>query len=218
MKIRLFKICILILTASILTPCANGAQDAFEDPYAGYDEAAALDMDLEENLATPKVGKNEHKAIVKYVGAQADRLKNDYIVELMRNGEVMIVTVPTDKLFFPNDTLLMPEGPKVLKPLLRLLSDPEMYKLVFSVHTDDTGSPEYISELASARSQTIYSWLIDDQKIDERQFIINYDMGEIAPLVPNDTRANRSRNRRIEFFFVPGPKMITLAHNRKLKP
>jgi len=208
------------LIAAILTiSCAAWAKPGtFEDPYANYDEAEALDMDLEENLATPIVEKAEHKAVANYMKAQADRLKNDYIVELMRNGEVMVVTVPTDKLFFPNDTLLMPDGPKVLKPLLRLLSDPEMFKLVFAVHTDDTGSPEYISGLAYARSQTIYSWLIDDQKIDDRQFIINYDMGEISPLVPNDSRKNRSRNRRIEFFFVPGPKMITLAHSKKLKP
>ena len=54
-------------------------------------------------------------------------------------------------------------------------------------------------------------------KVNPDLFIINYDMGDSRPLTDNDTRDHRALNRRIEFFLVPGPKLITLAHTKKIK-
>lgn len=189
----------------------------FSDPYADYDETAALDMEIEENLATPVIQKPEKAPIVKYMTALAHQLKQRYKVETMRAGEVIVVTIPSDELFMPNDTLLSPDAPTLLRPLLPLFRDPDLFKLVYAVHTDNTGSPTYIENLASARNQSIYAWLIDVAKVNPDLFIINYDMGDSRPLVNNDTRAHRALNRRIEFFLVPGPKLITLAHNKKIR-
>lgn len=189
----------------------------FKDPYADYDETAALDMEIEENLATPIIQQEEKAPIVKYMTALAHQLKQRYKVETMRAGEVVVVTIPSDDLFLPNDTLLSPDAPSLLRPLLPLFRDPDLFKLVYAVHTDNTGSPEYIENLASARNQSIYAWLMDVAKVNPDLFIINYDMGDSRPLTDNNSRTNRALNRRIEFFLVPGPKLITLAHNKKLK-
>lgn len=191
--------------------------DDFKDPYADYDETAAFDMEIEENLATPVIQQPEKAPIVKYMTALAHQLKQRYKVETLRAGEVVVVTIPSDDLFLPNDTLLSPYAPTLLRPLLPLLRDPDLFKLVYAVHTDNTGSPSYIENLASARNQSIYAWLLDVAKVNPDLFIINYDMGDSRPLVDNDTRANRALNRRIEFFLVPGPKLITLAHTKKIK-
>lgn len=212
---------LLIRTGIILALCFGQAiaihADDFRDPYADYDETVALDMEIEENLATPVIQKPEKAPIVKYMTALAHQLKQRYKVETMRAGEVVVVTIPSDDLFLPNDTLLSPDAPSIMRPLLPLFRDPDLFKLVYAVHTDNTGSQSYIEDLASARNQSIYAWLMDVAKVNPDLFIINYDMGDSRPLVNNDTRSNRALNRRIEFFLVPGPKLITLAHEKKIK-
>ena len=206
-----------IIAAMLVGQSLHLHAEDFRDPYADYDETAALDMEIEENLATPVIQKPEKAPIVKYMTALAHQLKQRYKVETMRAGEVIVVTIPSDELFMPNDTLLSPYAPTLLRPLLPLFRDPDLFKLVYAVHTDNTGSPTYIENLASARNQSIYAWLMDVAKVNPDLFIINYDMGDSRPLVNNDTRAHRALNRRIEFFLVPGPKLITLDHNKKIR-
>ncbi|MCM1337598.1 MAG: OmpA family protein [Candidatus Amulumruptor caecigallinarius] len=203
------------LMAAVLPVTARG--DNFVDPYANYDESAALDMELEENLATPPVQPAEKEAVKRYMRALAQKLGQKYKVELMRGGEVVVVTIPTDALFLPNDTLLSPDAAAQLRPLLPLFHTADMFKLVYAVHTDDTGSESYNDDLSSARSQSIYAWLMEDGHVNQDIFIINYEMGDSRPLAPNDTRARRAANRRLEIFLVPGPRLITLAHEGKIR-
>lgn len=207
----------LLLALALPIALAALADGEFIDPYDDYDESAALDMELEENLATPVVQMAEHQAVANYMKAVARKLGQRYKVELLRKGEVAVVTIPSDDLFLPNDTLLSPYAPDRLRPMLPLFRDPDMFKLVYAVHTDDTGSEDYIDMLAAARNRSIYAWLTEDAKVNPELFIINYDMGETRPLKPNTTRANRALNRRVEIFIVPGPKLIHYAHDRKIK-
>lgn len=218
MRTRFFErpVIAVLLALTSFTVTAYAAGD-FTDPYEDYDESAALDMELEENLATPVVQQPEKAAVARYMNALAHKLKDRYKVETMRAGEVIVITIPSDDLFLPNDTLLSSHAPQLLRPLMPLFNDPDMFKLVYAVHTDNTGSPDYIDNLASARNQSIYAWLMDKAKINPDQFIINYDMGDSRPIVGNDTRAHRAMNRRLELFLVPGPKLITLAHQKKIK-
>ena len=95
-----------------------------------------------------------------------------------------------------------------------------MYKIVVALHTDDTGSEGYRQNLSTSRIYSVYDWLmdeIDEGKISEDIVIVPYAMGSNMPLVSNDTRKNRKENRRLEFYFIPGPKLIENALNKKLK-
>lgn len=216
MKIRYSNL-LIAAVALIVTTVASMSAAEFIDPYKDYDESKALDMEIEENLATPPVQLADKEPVKRYMKALAQRLSSKYKVELMRNGEVIVITIPTDRLFLPNDTLLSKEAPGQLRPLLPLFNTPDMFKLVYAVHTDDTGSESYTDELSSARSQSIYAWLMDEGHINPELFIINYDMGATRPMYSNDTRVNRAQNRRLELFLVPGPKLITMAHQGKIK-
>ena len=140
----------------------------------------------------------------------------------MRDDEVFVVTIPTDDLFLPNDTLLSQYSSKRLAPLLKFISsqDPMMYKVVYGIHTDDTGSTYYQEDLSQARSNSIYDWFmdnIDSGVLSEDLIIIPFAFGSDDPIRPNDTMKHRSENRRLEIFFIPGPKMIQLAHQDMLK-
>lgn len=204
---------ILFALALAITVLAKGS---WTDPYKDYDETRFMELDLEGNLNTPQVGSDQHGSVsrhMKKIGT--DLARKGYTVDMMRNDEVVLVTIPSDDLFMPNDTLLSPTGPSRLMPIVKLLAIPDNFKLVYAVHTDNTGSEAYNMSLAHKRNSTIYDWLLDN--ISEEVIIIPYEMGDTDPLEPNDTRTGRAANRRLEIFLVPGPKMITDAHKGTLK-
>lgn len=207
-----------VITISLLLTVASPlrAKDKYTDPYKGYEEALFMDMDLEQNLLTPEVASQEHAAISRYMKNIGHTMaKKGYIVDMMRDDEVVLITIPTDDLFMPNDTLLAPSAPAKFGPVIALLRDPEMYKVVYSVHTDNTGSAKYNSYLAHERNNSIYDWLLT--QVSEDLIVIPYEMGDADPVEPNDSRAGRAANRRVEIYLIPGPKMITNAHKGLLK-
>lgn len=212
------RILIPILLTLCLSPEAINlqAKDKYTDPYKGYDETLYMDMDLEQNLLTPEVASGEHAAISRHMRNVGQSLaKKGYTVDMMRDDEVVLVTIPTDDLFLPNDTLLCPAAPAKFGPVIALLGDPEMYKVVYAVHTDNTGSAKYNSELSHQRNNSIYDWLLT--QVSEDLIIIPYEMGDMDPIEPNDSRDGRAANRRIEIYLIPGPKMITNAHKGVLR-
>ena len=137
----------------------------------------------------------------------------------MREGEVMVITIPTDDLFLPNDTLLYTTSGPLLAGLEKVLSDPYMWKLVIAIHTDDTGSEYYREFLSRNRLNSVYDWLmdrIDSGNLPEDLIVIPFSMASSVPVLPNDTRKNRSKNRRLELYFIPGPEMIEKASRHTL--
>ncbi|MCM1076444.1 MAG: OmpA family protein [Bacteroides sp.] len=208
------------LVASIMAIALAGAAPGMsakdDDPYKGYDETVYMDMELEENIKTPVVGKKEHQAVKAHMVRLGQNLaKRNYIVDMMRDDEVVLVTIPSDDLFQPNDTLLRPTAPAKLSPIISLLTDPYLYKVVYAVHTDNTGSPTYNMRLSHQRNSSIYEWLLEN--VSEDLIVIPYEFGDTDPLSPNDSREGRKENRRLEIFLIPGPKLITSAQKGTLK-
>ena len=210
--------CIVSLLLMIVTSAAAyAAGDKYTDPYKDYDETLFMDMDLEQNVMTPAVSSGEHAAVSHYMKRLGTQLsRKGYTVDLTRNDEVVIVTVPSDELFQPNDTLLSPSALARLAPIVSQISgDPAWMKVVYAVHTDNTGSESYNQSLSHARNSSIYDWLLP--QVNDQLIVIPYEMGDSDPIEPNDSRKGRAANRRVEFFLIPGPKMITQAHSGLLK-
>ncbi len=209
----------LLISCLIVMACSLcGMAQAYVDPYKGYSEETFMDMDFIPNLATPIVGQKEKPAVRKAVQVAANSLKGKFTVDLMREDEVFVATVLTDDLFMPNDTLMTEDADAVLLPLLPPMKDPMAYKIVIAVHTDDTGSETYRDNLSTARLNSVYDWFItkiDEGVLSEKLMIIPFAMGGSMPLVANTSRENRRENRRLEVYFIPGPALITAAHNSK---
>lgn len=64
-------------------------------------------------------------------------------------------------------------------------------------HTDAEGTPERNARLSKRRAETVAQYLAEAGVDAQRLSAIGY--GESRPVAPNDTAANRARNRRIEF-------------------
>lgn len=135
-------------------------------------------------------------------------------IELYRKKEVILITIPASNLFAPNSTELSAGAAKYLKPIMRYMKDPDMFRVLFVMHTDNTGSLQYRDNITADRVDAIASWF-DDQGADT-SYTFSYAFGDEAPLVPNTSIENRDKNRRLEVFLMPGAKMLEEAKKGKI--
>ena len=186
---------------TLLCPQTLNAKDYPDDIY---------DMSLDENLATPVI-KNSKQAD-KIQDFQYDMAiafkRTNYEVEIMRNDEVIVITIPASQLFEPNDTVLSPLGETQLKPFLRMIKNPGFYKMILVMHSDNTGSSEYTLNLTRQRVNAIFDWFDENGSVD---YVVPYALGENDPVVDNNSVENRKRNRRLEIYLVPEKTMIQQA-------
>jgi OOP family OmpA-OmpF porin len=64
-------------------------------------------------------------------------------------------------------------------------------------HTDSTGTPEHNLALSERRAEAVRGFLLQQPALEGRQ-IVARGYGATRPAAPNDTDANRQRNRRVE--------------------
>ncbi|MGD9669692.1 MAG: OmpA family protein [Hyphomicrobiaceae bacterium] len=74
-------------------------------------------------------------------------------------------------------------------------------KIEIEGHTDAEGTPERNKNLSERRAKAVYDYLAKAGVGAERLSAVGY--GETRPVAPNDTPANRAKNRRIEFTVAP---------------
>ena len=199
-------ILLAVAMLGLLCPQRVNAKSDTDDIY---------EMSLDENLVTPEI-KNEKQAdkIQDYQYDIAVGFKQSkYDVEVMRDGEVIVVTIPASVLFEPNDTMLTQLGQTQLKPFLRMIKNPGFYKLLLVMHSDNTGSPEYTLNLTRQRVNTIFDWFEENGSVD---YVVPYALGETDPIVDNNSVENRKRNRRLEIYIVPEKTMIQQAKKGKI--
>lgn len=200
---RTSRYIILVLMALLMVPASLTlqARDNDDDIY---------DMSLDENLVTPEI-KNDKQAdkvqAFQYEMALAFKRTN-YEVEVMRDNEVIVITIPASQLFNPNDTVLNELGVAQLKPFLSMLTNPGFYKMLLVMHSDNTGSPEYTLNLTRQRVNAVYDWFEENGSVD---YVVPYALGETDPITDNNSVESRKRNRRLEIFLVPEKTMLQQA-------
>lgn len=202
----------LLATALFLLAIINGG--ATTVPSQTPDNEIESEMNLE--LRTPIVSPKLHDYVVQEIRRIGETLlRRQYNIETMRQREVLIVTIPTDGIFYPNESRLYPAGEQMLAQFKSYSTPDRRFKLVIAVHSDDTGSEEYLFDLTEARINAILDYydaqgvLLDD--------IIGFAKGETEPIVSNDSRVNRSKNRRIEIYIVPNDGLINEARQNTKK-
>lgn len=183
------------------------------------------DMTNDELLASVDLGKNA-ELVKKFQFNEAVRLINEKYnskingcnVETMRNGEVIIITIPSSLLFMPNDTTLRSDASEWLSPLKRYMKTdrPDMYRVLLNMHTDNTGSDEYTDQLSLQRVESVFGWFADNGS--DTRYIFPSASGCTDPLpgVSNNTMENRARNRRLEVYLIPGRLMLEAAKKGRI--
>ena len=95
-----------------------------------------------------------------------------------------------------NKSTLRPDSDPVLQQVLAMFKSDPTYSGEIGGHTDNVGKEDYNMKLSQARSDAVKAWLVA-HGVDAKR-ITTKGYGDTRPLVPNDTDANRFKNRRVE--------------------
>lgn len=213
----------IIVCASILLTSSPLCIYSKDDSEGRGQRIEALDeMDFIEMLNSVDVGKTS-ELIQKFQNKEGKaRLlngkynpKGECTVEAYRNKEVLLVTIPAHLLFGPNMTELSGKAGEYLAPIRRYLRNPDMYRVMLVMHTDNTGSEPYREQLTADRVNAIFDWFEDSGS--DTTYLFSYALGDDMPLHPNDSMENRDRNRRLEVYLVPGKKMVEQAQKGRIE-
>ncbi len=211
MKIRNYIV--YLLCAFGLLVFSAAAQDNLEDMTFAQ-MIRSVDLSKEPKAADLIKKFQELEARQKLMNGPLSPKQGNCNIELYRKKEVILITIPASNLFAPNSTELSAGAAKYLKPIMRYMKDPDMFRVLMVMHTDNTGSLQYRDNITADRVDAIASWF-DDQGADT-SYTFSYAFGDEAPLVPNTSIENRDKNRRLEVFLMPGAKMLEEAKKGKI--
>jgi len=103
---------------------------------------------------------------------------------------------PAAVLFDTDEATLRPEAVAALRTILgQVRAEPGARTLLVEGHTDDRGDAAYGQRLSERRARAVADWLIS-AGFDERR-VRTRGWGERRPAYPNDSDADRQRNRRV---------------------
>ncbi len=189
------------------------------------EEVDIYDLSLDDNLLTPvpeneKVTANLRKFQDDFSRMLEQNYKN-FKVETMRDGEVIVFTVPASNLFASNEMELSKEAEVILEPLLRFIEVPGMFKMMLVMHhCGNLGNDQYALDITTGRVNSVFDWIESHGSVD---YVVPYALGNTDASVDddgnkidNDSAENRKINRRLEIYLVPEQGLLDLC--RKGRP
>ena len=212
-------LCVMFFSSLMSAPFIEGKINAPKEDNSRIE--ALDDMNFIEMLNSVDVGNNS--ALIQKFQAKEGKNKllngkynpsGDCTVEAYRNKEVLLITIPAHLLFEPNSTELKKDASSYLTPIKRYLKDPDMFRVMLVMHTDNTGSEEYRDNITIDRVNSVFEWFEDSGA--NTKYLFSYALGDEMPLKPNDSMENRRGNRRLEIYLVPGEKMVEQAKKGRI--
>jgi outer membrane protein OmpA-like peptidoglycan-associated protein len=107
-------------------------------------------------------------------------------------------TILLNNLFFDLEkATLRPESFPELNRIVSLMNEKPSMQIEIAGHTDNTGSDAYNLELSRRRANSVAAYLVG-KGIDKSRMNVEF-FGETKPMISNETREGRKKNRRVEF-------------------
>ncbi len=118
----------------------------------------------------------------------------DILLQPKRKG----ITFTINNIYFAfNKSDLLAESFPELDKLADILKDAPEIRVEISGHTDNVGNDAYNQRLSQGRAQSVVNYLVGHGIPADQLVAKGY--GESKPIRPNNTDANRAKNRRVEF-------------------
>jgi outer membrane protein OmpA-like peptidoglycan-associated protein len=156
------------------------------------------------------VGGGAGVLIGKKMDKQAQEIKNQVPnATVERVGEGINVTFASGVLFGFDKSDLTAQAQTNIKELATILNKyPDTYVRVEG-HTDTTGTYQYNMGLSERRAVAVGNFLKAQGVAANR--VQTYWYGATQPVAPNNSDANKAKNRRVEFSIFANDKMKTEA-------
>ena len=212
MKKIIFKIAVAVITLFPLNLMGQVSQDDL-DAMTFIEMIHSVDLG-DKSQFIQQFQEKEARAKLTSKFDTPEARKEGYRVETYRNKEVLLVTIPANMLFAPNSTELLAKAGEILSVFKRYLNNPDTYRVLLVMHTDNTGSDLYRDIITEERVDAVFDWF--ENQGSDTSYLFPYAMGDDLPYLPNDSQENRNKNRRLEIYLMPGEKMLEMAKKGKI--
>jgi outer membrane protein OmpA-like peptidoglycan-associated protein len=167
-------------------------------------------------LAGAAIGGVAGNLIGKKMDAQAKELKQAIpTAQVERVNEGINVTFESGLMFKINSAEISDSYKKDLSGAADVFNKYPETNIVIEGHTDDTGTDEINMALSEKRAIAVKDFLVL-KKVSAGRLTSQW-YGETQPRYPNDSEANRQKNRRVELAVVANEKMKEDAKDGKLE-
>lgn len=122
-------------------------------------------------------------------------------VGVARQGENLILRMPSDVTFATNQSSLDARFLPVLDDVARVLNEYDRSLVDVIGHTDSSGGDAINQPLSERRASSVASYLIDRGVMRERLYVAG--MSARNPIASNDTAEGKAQNRRVEILIRP---------------
>lgn len=128
--------------------------------------------------------------------------KNTEVIRTVAFGTISKGTrVTLENIYFDQSSpVLRKESFTQLDELAKVLQENPALKIEIRGHTDNVGDFYENVKLSKARCESVITYLL--AKKIEASRLIAVGRGSVEPIAPNDTEANKKRNRRVEFIVL----------------
>ncbi len=143
-------------------------------------------------------------AVGAYMDAQQNKLSKRLEgtgVGVVRDGDNLILTMPSNITFATNSSEVKPEFYTVLGAVAEVLTEYEKTYIDIAGHTDSSGSEEYNQELSQRRAMSVGNQLLNRGVQNVR--VVAQGRGETQPVADNATASGRAQNRRVDLKLAP---------------
>jgi outer membrane protein OmpA-like peptidoglycan-associated protein len=122
-------------------------------------------------------------------------------VSVTRNGDNIILNMPSNITFEVNKSNVKPNFVEILSSVTLVLNEYKSTMIEVAGHTDSTGSDSYNQMLSQQRAQAVSNILMQNGVQAVRIDTVGY--GESRPVASNSTPQGRQQNRRVELTLLP---------------
>lgn len=212
--------CIIIAAAAILLNGCSTMNKQQKGTVIGAGTGAAVGAIVTKGsiwgvLVGAAIGGTAGNLIGKKMDAQAKELTQAVpTAQVARVGEGINMTFESGLMFKINSSEISDSYKKDLNSAAEVFVKYPETNITIEGHTDDTGSDEVNLALSEKRAKAVAAYLVSKGVAESRLTTKWY--GETQPKYPNDSEANRQKNRRVELGIVAGSEMQQKAKDGKL--
>ena len=99
---------------------------------------------LDNELNTPAVTSKQAGVLTSVMARYEQELIDQGLaVEMLRDDQVMDITIDLDYIFGPNSISILPTASEFLNPIIDYTRQFGKFKILMAVHSDNTGSEKY---------------------------------------------------------------------------
>ncbi|NMM39953.1 flagellar motor protein MotB [Pseudoalteromonas arctica] len=183
---------------------AGGRQEQRGNKRGGESQSTAQQQAAEQSISA--ADQEQVNELVKKIAQQLEQQIMDGAIELESLGQQIIIRIRENGSFPSGSAFLQPKFKPIIRDIAVLLKDVPG-EITVSGHTDDfqVSNELYTNnwDLSSKRAVAVATEMQKAQGFDKTRMVV-VGHAETRPLVPNDSDADRRRNRRVEISIMQG--------------